>query len=161
MTEPDLKEPKAPKHPMGVNRFERLFRAAAGLDIDKQDIKRYREFIARKIHDLLIRGEAIAKANGRDVIAAFDLPITKGLQECVERFASIDRDIDVQPIIDEMTPVPWLDLAISDETRGKLPEIAGGLSVALARSFKIIEPDLKNPQTKHWERSIELFDLVV
>jgi len=42
-----------------------------------------------------------------------------------------------------------------------LPIIAGALSVGLARSFKIIDPDLKNPQTVHWERSFRLFDLLL
>jgi len=53
---------------MGVARFERFFRVAAGLDIDKQDLKRYSDFINHKVYDLLIRGEAAAKANGRDII---------------------------------------------------------------------------------------------
>jgi hypothetical protein len=39
-------------------------------------------------------------------------------------------------------------------------EIAGGI-VALARTFKIIDPKLKNPQTEHWERSQRLFDLLL
>ena len=42
--------------------------AAAALDVDKEDLKRYADFINRKIHDLLIRGEAVAEANGRDLI---------------------------------------------------------------------------------------------
>jgi hypothetical protein len=37
----------------------------------------------------------------------------------------------------------------------------GGLSIALARSFKIIDPDLKNPKSEHWERSLRLFDLLL
>ncbi|MGZ3297268.1 MAG: DUF1931 family protein, partial [Xanthobacteraceae bacterium] len=41
---------------MGVARFERFFRAAAGLDVDKEDLKRYADFVNRKIYDLLIRG---------------------------------------------------------------------------------------------------------
>jgi hypothetical protein len=64
-----------------VARFERFFRVTAGLDVDKEDIKRFEEFICRRIHDLLLRGEAAAKANGRDVVQPHDLPITKGLQE--------------------------------------------------------------------------------
>ncbi|MFC9631532.1 DUF1931 family protein [Streptomyces mirabilis] len=30
---------------MGVSKFERFFRAAAGLDVDKNDLKRYRDFV--------------------------------------------------------------------------------------------------------------------
>ena len=40
-------------------------------------------------------------------------------------------------------------------------EIAGGISVALSRTFKIIDPKLKNPRTEHWERSQRLFDLLL
>jgi Domain of unknown function (DUF1931) len=77
-------------HVMGVARFERLFRITAGLDVDKSDLKRYRE-----------------------------------------------------------------------ETEGQFPEIVGGLSVALARSLKIVDPDLKNQQGTRWQRVIAIFDLLV
>jgi hypothetical protein len=39
-----------------------------------------------------------------------------------------------------------------------LPAIAGGLSVALARAFKIMDPELKHPVTEHWERAFQIFD---
>jgi hypothetical protein len=52
-------------------------------------------------------------------------------------------------------------LAYSVETEAQLPGIVGGLSVALARTFKIIDPDLKNPQTMHWERASNIFDLLL
>ena len=32
--------------------------------------------------------------------------------------------------------------------------------MALARTFTIIDPELKNPQTKHWERAFQIFDLL-
>ena len=85
-----------PTHVMGVARFERFFRAAAGLDVDKEDLKRYADFVNRKIHDLLIRGEAVAKANGRDLIQPVDLPITKGMQESIHRFKEIDETIELE-----------------------------------------------------------------
>jgi hypothetical protein len=67
--------------PMNVAKFERFFRAAAGLDVDKSDLRRYNDFVTQKTYDLLIRGKAVAKANGRDIIQPFDLPITKGLPD--------------------------------------------------------------------------------
>jgi hypothetical protein len=73
----------------------------------------------------------------------------------------MDEQIELQPILDHLTARPPLDLAYSDELEERLPAVAGGLSVALARAFKIIDPELKNPQTKHWERSFELFDLLM
>jgi hypothetical protein len=60
--------------PTGISNFERFFRVAASLDVDKDDLKRYREFVAQKLNDLLVRGHAIAKANGRDVVEPFDVP---------------------------------------------------------------------------------------
>jgi hypothetical protein len=150
-----------PPHPTGIARFERFFRVAARLDVDKQDFKRYREFVNRKVYDLLIRAEAAAKANGRDIIAPFDLPITKGLQECIHAFRQMDEAVELEPILDDLTARPPLDLAYSEETEARLPEVVGGLSVALAHSFKIIDPALKNPQSQHWERSFAIFDLLL
>ena len=150
-----------PTHVMGVPRFERLFRAAAGLDVDKQDLKRYGDFVNRKVYDLLIRGEATAKANGRRLIEPIDLPITKGLQESIEWFKELDETIELKPILDHLTSRPPLDLDYSDATETKLPDIVGGLSAALARAFKIIDPDLKNPQSRHWQQAFEIFDLLL
>jgi hypothetical protein len=56
---------------------------ACGVDIDKEDLRRYNDFVKHKPCDLLLRGQANAKANGRDVIQPWDLPITKGLQESI------------------------------------------------------------------------------
>jgi hypothetical protein len=143
---------------MSIPKFERLFRAAASLDVDKEDLRRYEEFIGRKTHDLLLRGQAAAKANGRELIEPFDLPITKGLQEDMHRFRAINEDIDLTAILAQLTPLPPLDLEYSEETRTRLPELAGGLSVALAHSMKIVEPDLKNPGSEQWDRAFRLFD---
>jgi hypothetical protein len=145
----------------GIPRFQRLFRSAAGLDVDKTDLRRFEEFVNRKIHDLLLRGVANAKANGRDVIEPWDLPITKGLQECMHGFRALDEEIELQPLLDEMARRPPLELDYTDELEARLPDIAGGLGVALARSFKIIHPDLKNPQAQHWDQAFGLFDLLL
>jgi hypothetical protein len=145
----------------GVARFERFFRLAASLDVDKEDLRRHHEFISRKLVDLLIRGEAVAKANGRDIIEASDLPITKGLQETIHAFKKIDEDTGVKPLLERLVALPPLDLACSEETEARLPDVAGGLSVALARSFTIIDPDLKNPSSQHWDRSFRIFDLLL
>lgn len=142
-------------------KFERLFRAAAGLDIDKKDFKRYRDFVNQKTYDLLIRGKAAAKANGRDIIEPCDLPITKGLQERIHEFRAIDQEIELKPILDYIASRRPLDLACSVETESQLPRIVGGISVALARTFKITDPTLKNPQTMQWERAIRIFDLLL
>ena len=154
-------EPRTSKSLLSIPKFKRFFRAAAGLDVDKTDLKRYGEFVNRKVHHLLLRGEAIARANGSQIIEPFDLPITKGLQESIHVFKGMDEEIALAPILAHLAASPPLNLLYSDETEAELPSIAGGLSVALARTFKIIDPHLKNPQSEHWQRSFQIFDLLV
>jgi histone H3/H4 len=144
-----------------IAKFERFFRVAAALDVDKSDLRRYSDFVQAKTYDLLRRGEATAKANGRDIIQPHDLPITLGLQECLQQFKRIDRDVQLKPILEYSAARPPLELAYSSDTDEQLGTIVGGLSVALARSFKLIDPRLKNPQTEHWERAFRLFDLLL
>ena len=67
-------------HIFGGKRFERFFRAAAGLDVDKNDIQRFQDLILHKLHDMILLAEAAAEANDRDLIYPQDLPITKGIQ---------------------------------------------------------------------------------
>jgi Domain of unknown function (DUF1931) len=147
--------------PIGVSNFKRFFRAAASLDVDKDDLRRYEDFVNRKVRDLLLISRAAARANGRDVIEPWDLPITKGLQETIHDFRGMDEAAEVRPMLEQIVAIPPQELAYSEETEGRLPEIAGGLSLALARAFKIIEPRLKNPQTEHWERAYRVFDLLL
>jgi hypothetical protein len=146
---------------MAVPRFERFFRKAAGVDVDRQDLRRYSDFVNEKLHDLLVIGVARAKANHRDVIEPWDLPVTKGLQESIHQFRDLDEDIELKPILEQLATLPPLDLSVSTETVERLPEIVGGLSLALARTFKIIDPNLKNPATEQWERTISVFELLL
>lgn len=94
------------------------------------------------------RGQAAAKVNGRDIIEPFDLPITKGLQERVHEFETINQEVKLKPVLEHLTARPPPDLGYSEDTDAELPRIAGGPSVALARSVNIIDPDLKNPRTR-------------
>jgi hypothetical protein len=146
---------------MNIARFERFFRLAASLDVDKDDLRRYSDFIHQKTYDLLLRAEANAKANARDVMQPSDLPITKGLQESIHAYRKIDEEIELEPILQALTQLPQLDLAYGEEIEAKLPDVVGGLGYALARSFKIVYPDLKNPQTAHWETAFQLFNLLL
>jgi hypothetical protein len=147
---------------MAIPKFEKLFREAASLDVDKEDLRRLDDFFNHEIEDLLIRGVATAKANSRDVILPCDLPITKGLQENIHIFQALNQDLQLTPILDQLTKLPLLEMDYADDTRAMLPEIAGGLSVALAHSIKIIDPDAKNPlATEHWEKAFKLFDQIM
>jgi hypothetical protein len=72
----------------GVTQSERFFRLTASLDVDKQDLKRYSNFINHTIDDLLVRGQAAAGANDRDIIEPHGLPIPPGLQEDITHSAN-------------------------------------------------------------------------
>jgi hypothetical protein len=145
-------------HVTSVARFERFFRVAAGLDIDKADLKRYTDFINDKIYDLLLSAQAAGKANQRDVIQPHDLPLTLGLRKNIERFKRLDEELELWPVLEHLATRPRLDLDLAADTDARLPEIAGGLSVALGRAFRILDPKVKNPQSEQWDRAIRLFD---
>ena len=141
-----------------VSKLERFFRSVAQLDVDKSDLNRHGALVNQKLVDLLVRGQAIAKANGRDIVQPHDLPITKGLQERIHEFREADRALELSPILEDLAERRPVDLAVSDETESRLPEIAGGISVALAHTIKIVEPAVDTPHTEHWERSFRIFD---
>ncbi|MCP2242400.1 DUF1931 family protein [Lentzea aerocolonigenes] len=143
---------------MNVTRFEHFFRTAAGLDVDKEDLKRYNEFVDRNLADLYLMAGVTAKTNGRDVLQPYDFPITKGLQELVREFEKLFPELE--DVLDEMTSRPP-DVVLSDEAEAWVPRVAGGVSLGLARTFKIIEPDLVNPRTRHWDTAFRLFDLLL
>jgi hypothetical protein len=37
----------------------------------------------------------------------------------------------------------------------------GGMTLALGRTFTILEPGVRNPSTNHWERAFHIFDLLL
>ena len=49
-------------------RVTHLWPAAGSLDVDRNDVKRYLSFVNQAIYDLLLAGQATAKANARDII---------------------------------------------------------------------------------------------
>ncbi len=145
----------------GGKRFERLFREAAGLDMDKTDMKRLYEFVNQKLHDLLVRGVVAARANDRQVIEIHDLPIGKGLQQCIYEVRRLDTELELDPILQQLATLPRLDLEYSYEIESSLTELAGALTVALAKMFKTINPQIKNPQSRDWEQVIEAFNVLL
>src|ERR1700739_1037271 len=103
---------------MGVDKFVRFFRVAAGLHVDKNDLKRYNDFIPHKIHDLLLRGQAVAKANDREFIETWDLPVSAGLQRIIHEFRKLEEGIEVAPILEQLAGLPQLELGYTDDVRG-------------------------------------------
>ena len=146
---------------MSVPRFERLFREVAGLDVDKSDLKRCNDFINDKIYHMLLIGQAHAKANERDVLLPWDLPITKGLQERMHEFRDVDQDIELRPTLEELTARPPLEVALSDDTTERIALVAAGLCVALAQCMVVVDPEVKNPGSEHWRRAEQIFNILL
>jgi hypothetical protein len=148
-------------HPSGIPLFERFFRSVGGVDIDKDDIRRFRELVDEQIDAIAIAGRNSAKWNGRDVIAPQDLPITRGLQERMREFDKVDEADEIRDLLREQVRVPPADVTFGEDTEQMLPELFGGLSVALGKSFHVIDSKLTNPSSEHWERAFTLFRLVL
>jgi hypothetical protein len=146
---------------LGFVKFERLFRAAGGVDVDRDDIRRYLDFVNDALYDLLIIGRNTARASARDVIQPQDLPVTRGLQESTHAFEKLDEQIELGPILDELVARPPLDVTLSDETADRLPLLFGGISVALARTFRLIDAKLKAVHSEEWERAFAVFRLLL
>ncbi len=146
---------------MGFTKFQRLFRVAGGVDVDRDDVQRYLDFVNDALYDMLIMAQATAKANVRDVIDPWDLPLTKGLQESMHAFERMDEDIGIKPILEELAARPPLDVSLDADTQARLPLIFGGITVALARTFRLIDAELKAVHTEEWDRTFGLFRLLV
>ena len=109
---------------MGFTKFERFFRAAGEVSVDRDDLKRYLDFVNDALYDLLIIGQATAKANLRDVIQPWDLPVTKGLQESMHAFERFDEEIELRPILESLAARPPLDMALDVDTEARLPQLS-------------------------------------
>ncbi len=145
-------------------RIRRFFRAAADLDLAPEDWERYQEFVYDKLFDLLVRAQATAWANDRGVIEPHDLPITSGLQECVNDFRDLGdfgEGLTLEPIMDSLATRPPLDARLSAQTEARIVPIVGGISVALALTFRIMDPAVRHPTPEHWERASRIIHLLL
>ncbi len=146
---------------MAVARFESLFRKSASLDVDKDDLKRLGDLLGKKLYDLLVVAKATAKANGRDIVLAHDLPVTAGLRRSIHDFDELDEELALDPILERLAVHPPLEMTYGADVDELLPHLLGGLTVALARTFRILDPSLVNPTTTHWERAVAVFDTLL
>ncbi|MHA0287622.1 DUF1931 family protein [Mycobacterium sp. C3-094] len=147
-------------HPAGIPLFERFFRVVASVDIDKNDIRRLQSFIGELVDDLAISGRNSAKMNGRDVVAAQDLPITKGLQERMREFDKLDEAEGIRDLLRQVVRQPPADVTFAEDAEQLLPEVFGGLAVALARTLRMVDATVANPSSEHWNRVFTIFRLV-
>lgn len=146
---------------MGIKQFQRLFRNAAQLNIDKNDVKRLSDFVGERLRNLLILGQVTANINGRDIIDYPDIPITSGLQEAIRDFKEYDEQLALSSILEQQATLPPLKLGISDMLEKKIPELVGGITISLARVFKVINPELKNPGSREWEQVNEIYRILL
>jgi len=116
---------------------------AAGLDVDKSDLKRYSDFVNGKIYDLLLLGQAAAKATA----ASSSSPLIRPLQGAagdIHDFRNIDEQIELKPILDHLAALPALDLIYSSEPKKSAPRDAGA-SVSRSAALQIIDPEVEEP----------------
>ncbi len=146
---------------IGISKFEAFFRKAGSMDIDKSDVKRIYDFTNEAIYRLLVVGMKNASLNGRDVLWYTDLPITEGLEKQIQEFRDLNEELDLAGILEAITNYPPLKYEIGEDVEQELPNIAGGILIALIKTFKTIEPKLKNPQTSHWERAKAIFETLL
>jgi Domain of unknown function (DUF1931) len=92
---------------------------------------------------MLLIGQVTAKANTRDIIEPWDLPVTKGLQERTHAFERLEEEIELRSVLESLAARPPLDYALSEDTQARLTLLFGGISVALARTFKLIDAEAR------------------
>jgi len=146
---------------MGSKKLQKLFRRVNGLEIDKSDVKRTSDFIGKRLHTLLIQGEVTAGANGRDIINYQDIPITNGLQMAIHDFKEIDQELELAPILEHLATLPPLRKKLSDTLEMKLPLLVGAITVTLARIFRIVNEEVKNPTSREWEQVEKIYDILL
>ena len=76
-------------------------------------------------------------------------------------FGRLDEEIELGPILESLAARPPLDYALSEATQARLPELFGGISVALARTFKLLDAEIKAVHSAEWERTFSLFRLLI
>jgi hypothetical protein len=89
-----------------------------------------------------------------------DLPITKGVQEQMREFDKLDEAEEIRELLRQAVRQPPAEVTFAEDTERLLPELFGGLSVALARSFRVVDTTVSNPSTEHWDRVFTLFRLL-
>jgi hypothetical protein len=145
----------------GLAKIESFFRVAAGIDIERGDVARCSTFLRAKIDDLLTGAEVHARMRCHDRIESRDLQLSQSLQGCVSIFERIDEQIEMRTLLGYLASLPRAHLDTSTEAVENLSAVAGGLSVALACSLRIADPDLRKPRTVRWQRALQLVELLV
>jgi hypothetical protein len=75
----------------------------------------------------------------------------------MREFDKLDEAADIRAVLAEAVRRPPADVTFSEETEEMLPELFGGLSIAFARAFRTVDPEVVHPATDHWDRVTDLF----
>lgn len=145
----------------GANRLEELVRRMSGLTFDRNDLDRLTEIADDKLYDLLLVGVRNASYNGRDLIMEPDLPLTRGLRESMEDFALYKEELEIEPILEQLTTHPMLEREPSQEVIDLLPQLFGMLIMVTVELMPVVDPGVSNPDTETWERATEAMDLLI
>ncbi len=146
---------------VGAVRFQELLHRTAGLKVDKEDLRRLQDLVGQKLNDLLVVASKNASANGRDIVTEMDLPLTLGLQESLRQFQSLGEQLEMRPILEKLATYPPLPYPLSLELEGLLPDLVGALILIIGQAIKVIDPEVVNPTTDHFERVTKLMSLVL
>ena len=79
----------------------------------------------------------------------------------MHEFQRIEEDIELRPLLEQLAARPPLDVALSAEAEARLPLLYGGITVALAKIFKIVDAELTAVHRREWERAFRLFQLLI
>jgi len=146
---------------VGFTKLEALFRKAASIDIKKGHAKDITDIVKEKLIELLIAAERNTNMNDRDVIWESDLPITKGLQETLILFKEMNKELDMQDVLNSLTLIPSLKYPLSTELDEKLFVITGALLVVMAKIMKEIAGNDRALDHEIIEKTKKIMDLTL
>jgi hypothetical protein len=141
----------------GIPELERFLRSAVGVDADTADVYRLHTFVDEKVEAMAFAGRNAARANGRDVIAPHDLPITACLRDQMRDFSSREEADELRQVLRGTPRRPPGDVTFGEGTEAHLQEVFGGIAMALVRAFRILDPELRHPTVEHWTRLFDLY----
>jgi len=78
----------------------------------------------------------------------------------MREFDKLEEAEEIRALLRQVMRRPPGDVTFAEDTEDLLPELFGGLSVALAQAFRVVDPTVSNPSTEHWNRVFTIFRLV-
>ncbi len=79
----------------------------------------------------------------------------------MQGFRKLESELELQPILDHLAQYPPLEREPSADVLEMLPDIVGTLIVVAARTMKVVDPKVINPDTEMWDRVAQIMDLTL